>query len=97
MKVSVCILLILCIYSTNSNSCGGNCPDGDCPSCPCGTSKSSYSITNYCNKYALPLGCCTCIINQLSKGNRHYVEYNDPYYSIGMLPVDEVNFINNTG
>jgi hypothetical protein len=36
---------------TTSN-CGGNCPGNDCPSCPCGTSKHSLNIEEWCAKYS---------------------------------------------
>jgi hypothetical protein len=35
-----------------ASTCGGNCPGGNCPSCPCGTTKKSYDIKEWCKKYS---------------------------------------------
>ena len=40
---------ILFIFTTQSNTCGGNCPTNTCPSCPCGTAKGSIAdIQKFC-------------------------------------------------
>jgi len=72
-------------------TCGGNCPSASCPDCICGTAKHTTSLTTACKGYGWEQTCCKCIGELTSKGNYNYMDYYLGYYSIGLIPVDEVS------
>src|SRR5262245_244007 len=72
----------------------GNCPSNDCPSCPCGTSTSMQSISEWCGKFSgWDQGCCQCIMSHESSGNANAANYNtNGSFDVGLWQVNSVNW-----
>lgn len=63
------IIFTLLVLSTNSLTCGNNCPSNTCSDCWCGETNNYINITEECSKYDWDQRCCQCIISKESGGN----------------------------
>lgn len=75
------------------NTCGGNCPSNDCSSCPCGTSKVTVSISEWCSKYTWNQKNCQCIMTHESGGDENAVNENtNGSFDVGLWQINTVNW-----
>jgi hypothetical protein len=82
-----------------ANTCGGNCPNNDCPSCPCGDTVTYIDIAQLCARYSeWNQKCCQCIVYHESNGDINNVNYNtDGTYDVGVFQINQVNWACNGG
>jgi hypothetical protein len=84
---------LLLNVTASFDTCGGNCPGG-CSTCPCGTTRSPQSISEWCSKWSgWHQASCECIMQHESGGNANAVNQNTGgSLDVGLWQVNSMNW-----